>query len=51
MKKKKIRLWVKATLLIIVVIGVAKIYTSFYEKELNICIETGHSEKYCKNNI
>lgn len=48
MKKCKLKTLVKVILVLVVVGGIFKAYANFYEKELNSCIEAGHTEKYCK---
>ena len=48
MRKRKLKMWVKVVLVIIIIVGCFKCYANFCEKEINACVETGHNEEYCK---
>lgn len=46
--KLKLRTWVKVVIVVILLVGMFKLFNNFMESEINKCVEGGHSRSYCE---
>lgn len=46
--KLKLRTWVKVVIVVILLVGMFKLFNNFMEDEINKCVEGGHSRSYCE---
>jgi hypothetical protein len=49
--KRRLKLWVKVTLWVILMVGAICLLNNFNKKEVSHCIEAGNSVEFCEKGL